>query len=62
MNGYPTLEQVGNADVYNITRWLRFLPSPVDEDRPVMDAIIAKRGTFTDAERVRASKDVGWDR
>jgi hypothetical protein len=58
---YPTMEQVKTASAFSVTYWIRHLPSPTDEQRPIMEAIIERRSEFTDEERIRASKDVGWD-
>lgn len=57
---YPTMEQVEEASAVDIVRWLRHLPSPDDEHRPILDRIIERNRALTDEERVAASKTVGW--
>lgn len=59
MSGYPTEEQVEAADAVDLQRWLRYLPSPTDAERPVMDRIIACWQVLPRDERVAASKAVG---
>lgn len=58
---YPTLEQVDEADAVTIVGWYRFLPSPTDDKRPIMDRIVARFQALPQEERTAASKQVGWD-
>lgn len=57
---YPTIEQVDAASAEDVVRWVRFLPSPNDEQRPIMDRIVKRNRELPDEERVKASKAVGW--
>lgn len=58
---YPTLEAVDQADAVQIVGWYRFLPSPTDDKRPIMDRIVERFQALDPEERTRASKQVGWD-
>lgn len=60
MSAYPTMEQVEAASAVELVGWLRFLPSPTDEQRPVLERIIERRNALPADERVAASKAVGW--
>ncbi|MDQ1584537.1 MAG: hypothetical protein QOF36_2591 [Microbacteriaceae bacterium] len=42
MSAYPTAEQVEAADVRQLLGWVRGLPSPDDEHRPLLDRIIER--------------------
>lgn len=42
MTGYPTMEQVENADVRALLGWTRGLPSPDDEHRPILERILER--------------------
>lgn len=58
--GYPTLPEVEDADARQLVWWVRYLPSPTDENRPTLIRIIERRNALPEAERVAASKAVGW--
>lgn len=59
---FPTLQQVENADPYQLGRWHRFLPSAeTDADRAIQTRIgqrFNKLGGFTP----EISKAIGWDK
>jgi hypothetical protein len=58
-NRYPTMDQVNLASRVQICTWYRFLPSPDDEHRPILERIIERfkeLGGFTP----EISKRVGW--
>lgn len=59
---YPTMAEVEQADPVSLTRWVRFLPSPDDAQRDIMDAIIKRRQALSDPVKIAASKAVGWER
>jgi hypothetical protein len=58
---YPTMDEVERADAVSLTRWVRYLPSPTDAQRDIMDRIIARRQALSDGDKIAASKEVGWD-
>lgn len=61
--GYPTLAQVAAADQRQLLAWSRFLPSPTDENRQVLDAILLRSRELRTADPAAftaASKAVGW--
>lgn len=61
--GYPTRRQVEVAGLIGLTGWLRWLPSPNDENREIMDLIVRRHGELKAADpaaAVHASKVVGW--
>ena len=63
--GYPTFEEVERAGIYALTSWMRFLPSPDDEARPILDLIMERYKDVKASDRaaaIQASKDVGWVR
>jgi hypothetical protein len=57
---YPTIEEVKEADRFNICKWYRHLPSASNEaDREIMNLVIDRYmevGGFTP----EISKAVGW--
>jgi hypothetical protein len=40
--GYPSPEHVEAADVRSLLGWVRGLPSPTDENRPLLDRILVR--------------------
>jgi hypothetical protein len=44
VNGYPTMEEVEAAGVFDLLRWTRSLPSPDDEHRPILERILFRLG------------------
>lgn len=60
MSGYPTPDQVESASAEALQRWVRYLPSPTDEQRPTMERILARYSELDADARVAASKRVGW--
>lgn len=70
---YPTIEEVNQADHYQICAWYRFLPGPgnraigksnfqevLDSEAKIMDRIaerLKEYGGFTS----EISKSLGWD-
>lgn len=61
--GYPTMEQVEAAGQGALMSWSRFLPSPTDENRPVLDRILARQAELREENPggyVAASKSAGW--
>lgn len=61
MRSYPTLAEVEQASVDQLVAWNRYLPSPSDASRPVLERIIERLGEARQEDRVAASKAVGWD-
>lgn len=63
-DGYPTTGTVEAADVEELLRWTRFLPSPRDDDQVALLHLISKRlgeeRTKDNAAYVAASKRIGW--
>ena len=62
MSAYPTMEQVEAADIVALTSWVRRLPSPDDDDRPVLERIMARYHAAkisNPSAAVAASKAVG---
>lgn len=60
---YPTMDQVEKAEIFSLTTWIRFLPSPSDENRPVMERIVERFREIKRADPgavVAASKEVDW--
>ena len=57
---YPTMAQVESADRVQLLRWTRFLPSPSDEKRKVLNRILARQQA-TGGITPEISKQVGWD-
>jgi hypothetical protein len=62
MMDYPNLEQVQAGSAEQIVRWNRHLPSAInDEQLEILSVILDRLKKLTPDERVRASKNVGWD-
>ena len=59
MIAYPTVEAVEDATPRQLIVWLRFLPSPTDEQRPAMDLIVNRWQALDQTTRTTASKSVG---
>lgn len=62
--GFPTVEQVQAADIVQVFRWHRFLPTPKDDDdvevlRVNMDRLTKLRAEDP-AAYTAASKEIGW--
>lgn len=61
---YPNLEEVKNADIEQICRWHRFLPSPRRGDvgqieSDIMEEIRSRLKTLG-GYTVKISKKIGW--
>lgn len=57
---FPTTQQVEGASHEQLARWMRYLPSADDNDRPTQELIYARfkaLGGWNPA----LSKAVGWD-
>ena len=62
--GYPTMEDVEVADQTQLMRWVRYLPSPNDDNRPILVRILERQAELCESDpagHTQASKDVGWD-
>jgi hypothetical protein len=57
---YPALDEVKEASPTDIVRWVRFLPSPTDAQRPIAAAIHHAYSLIPTADLTLASKAVGW--
>ena len=57
---YPTMAEVEAATRYQLLRWTRYLPSPDDEHRPILERIMARQKE-TGGITPELSKKVGWD-
>ena len=63
VGGYPSLEEVENADSTQIMRWQRFLPSPSnDEQIKIINRVFARYIELRDKGDINSntSKHVGW--
>lgn len=59
--GYPSAAQVEHADVRQLLGWTRGLPSPIDENRPLLDRIVIRLGEEREKDNgayVAASKSL----
>ena len=62
--GYPSLADVEQADQTQLIRWVRYLPSPDDDNRPILERILERQAKLREGDQagyIQASKDVGWD-
>lgn len=60
--GYPTMDEVHAAGAMQLMRWSRHLPSPNDDNRETMEAILKRQEimrTIDPTGYTRASKAVG---
>lgn len=61
--GYPKMWEVEQAGQQQLMRWARHLPSPNDDNREIMDAILARQSALRAVNPdgyTQASKDVGF--
>lgn len=62
---YPTAENVQGADVEELLRWNRFLPSPrTRRECAIMDEILRRLAMLRHSaprDYTEASKRIGWD-
>lgn len=64
IGSYPTLNEVQNGGPIELQRWMRFLPSPTDEQRSIMELIVDRYLEMKQKDpgaMVTASKAVGFD-
>lgn len=54
MSGYPSAGQIEAAGLDSLIWWMRFLPSPSDDDRPKMERILER------AADLRGRDGAGW--
>lgn len=60
---YPTSDEIERAGLETLVVWNRYLPSPTDEQRPILERIVARYRDLAEqdpAAAVRASRRVGW--
>lgn len=60
---YPSMEEVENADGYQILKWHRFLPNPQGEqEEQIINRIFARYGELSHKGEINSntSKRVGW--